>query len=142
MKNGENPYVDILKRHKLKVTQPRLQVLDFIDNKGLAVSQPELEKLLGNSVDRVTLYRTLAVFEEKGILHKIFDLNGTATYAICSVECTEHNHVDQHVHFICSNCNDVHCLDNISLPPIQTPSGFKLQNMAVNAIGLCDKCSN
>lgn len=141
MKTDPHTYKDILKKHKLKVTQPRLQVLDFIDNKGLAVSQPELEKLLGNTVDRVTLYRTLAIFEEKGILHKVFDLNGTATFALCSIECTEHHHHDQHVHFICSNCNSIHCLENIHLPNIPTPAGFILNNIAVNAIGICDKCA-
>ncbi|MBE8720268.1 Fur family transcriptional regulator [Sphingobacterium pedocola] len=132
----------LLRSNKLKVTQPRLRVLEIVSTKTAAISQPELEKLLGADIDRVTLYRILASFEEKGILHKIFDLNGTATYAICSTKCTEHHHHDQHVHFICSVCNSVYCLNEISLPKINLPSNFSLHSIAINAVGLCKNCQS
>lgn len=130
----------LLRENNLKVTQPRLRVLEIISAKQTAISQPELEKLLGKETDRVTLYRILASFEEKGLLHKIFDLHGTATYATCSHHCTEHKHEDQHIHFICSSCNSVICLEEISIPNIHVPKNFALQSVAVNAVGLCDKC--
>ncbi len=133
-------FARLLRQNKLKVTQPRLSVLDIISRKETAISQPELEKLLGDSVDRVTLYRVLATFEEKGILHKIFDLHGTATYALCSTACDEHHHHDEHVHFICSSCNSIYCLDDIKLPKINLPKGYRLQSVAVNAVGLCAEC--
>lgn len=130
----------LLRDNNLKVTQPRLRVLEIVSSKNSAISQPELEKLIGQETDRVTLYRILASFEEKGIFHKVFDLNGTATYATCSSHCTEHDHHDQHVHFICSACNSVICLDEIFLPKITVPQNFALHSIAVNAIGLCEKC--
>lgn len=133
-------FEQLLRSSQLKVTQPRLRVLEIIDTKESAISQPELEKILGSEIDRVTLYRILGSFEEKGILHKVFDLNGTATYAICSTECSTHQHDDQHVHFICSTCNSVFCLNEISSPKVQLPDGFSLQSVSVNAVGLCDKC--
>lgn len=131
---------EILRLNKLKVTQPRLRVLEIISAKTAAISQPELEKILGNEIDRVTLYRILASCEEKGILHKIFDLNGTATYAICSTKCSEHHHHDQHVHFICSVCNSVYCLDEITIPKINLPAKFAMHSIAINAVGLCENC--
>lgn len=133
-------FEQLLRSSQLRVTQPRLRVLEIIDTKESAISQPDLEKILGSEIDRVTLYRILGSFEEKGILHKVFDLNGTATYAICSTECTTHQHDDQHVHFICSACNSVFCLNEISLPKIELPAGFSLQSASVNAVGLCEKC--
>jgi len=135
-------FAHLLRSNKLKVTQPRLRVLEIVSTKTAAISQPELEKILGNEIDRVTLYRILASFEEKGILHKIFDLHGTATYAICSTKCSAHHHHDQHVHFICSVCNSIHCLDEISLPQINLPSGFSLYSIAINAVGLCKNCQS
>jgi len=139
--HGNRQYFEqLLRANQLRVTKPRLRVLDIIDHKESAISQPDLEKILGNDIDRVTLYRILASFEEKGILHKVFDLNGTATYAICSTECTSHHHHDQHVHFICSSCNSVFCLDEITMPDIRVPSGFALHSVAINAVGTCDKC--
>ncbi len=132
----------ILKANNLKITQPRLRVLQIVSDKKTAISQPDLEKILGTEIDRVTLYRILSSFEDKGILHKVFDLNGTATYAICSTKCTAHHHHDQHVHFICSVCNSVFCLDEISIPQIKLPPNFSLHGIAINALGLCDSCQN
>lgn len=136
----KDDFVQLLKSNGLKITQPRLRVLEIISQKNVAISQPELEKILGTEIDRVTLYRILSSFEEKGILHKVFDLNGTATYAICSVKCSANHHHDQHVHFICSVCNSVFCLDEISVPKINLPSNFSLHAIAINAVGLCDSC--
>ena len=133
-------FTTLLKQYQLKVTQPRLRTLEVISTKKSAISQPELEKLIGKEIDRVTLYRVLASFEEKGILHKIFDLNGTATYALYSTNCSEHNHHDQHVHFICRSCNSVFCMDEITLPSFNIPEGYKLEAVAINALGLCDQC--
>ena len=135
-------FVRLLRKNKLKVTQPRLSVLHVISDKDTAISQPDLEKLLGNEVDRVTLYRVLATFEEKGILHKIFDLHGTATYALCSTDCDEHHHHDEHVHFICSSCNSIYCLDDIKLPKITLPEGYQLNSVGINAVGLCAHCKS
>jgi len=133
-------FESILRKHQLKVTHPRLTVLEKIFTKDTATSQPELEKSVGEDIDRVTLYRVLNVFEEKGIIHKIFDLHGTATYALCSTQCTTHQHHDEHVHFTCSSCNSVYCLQEIKLPAISTPTGFSIDQVAVNAIGICSKC--
>lgn len=139
-KETDEKFVDLLRQNKLKVTQPRLGVLRIVSSKQTAISQPDLEKLLGDSVDRVTLYRVLATFEEKGILHKIFDLHGTATYAFCSTKCDEHHHHDEHVHFICSSCNSVYCLDDFKLPKINLPEGYQLNSVGINAVGLCAQC--
>ncbi len=133
-------FIRLLRRNKLKVTQPRLSVLHIISDKDTAISQPELEKLLGDTIDRVTLYRVLATFEEKGILHKIFDLHGTATYALCSTDCDEHQHQDEHVHFICTACNSIYCLDDFKMPKINLPEGYQLHSIGVNAVGLCAQC--
>ena len=136
----ERNFIELLKQNALKVTPHRMRVLHEITQKDAEISQPDLEKIVGKEIDRVTLYRILSSFEEKGIVHKIFDLNGTATYAICSSDCTADHHHDQHVHFICSICNSVFCLEEISLPKIPVPEKFTLHAIALNAVGLCDNC--
>ena len=136
-----NPkFRELLRSNGLKATPHRLRVLNEITQKDAAISQPDLEKKLGKEIDRVTLYRILASFEEKGLVHKIFDLNGTATYAICSESCSENHHHDQHVHFICSVCNSVYCLAEISVPKVPLPPNFTLHSIAINAVGLCENC--
>lgn len=139
-KEKNKDFAELLRESKLKVTTPRLRVLNEITQKDAAISQPDLEKIIGKDIDRVTLYRILSSFEEKGIVHKIFDLNGTATYAMCTSNCTENHHHDQHVHFICSICNSVYCLNEVSLPRINLPTRFTLHSLAINAVGLCSAC--
>jgi Fur family ferric uptake transcriptional regulator len=131
----------LLRKHHLKRTEPRLRVLSMLADKNVATSQPDLESVIAD-VDRVTLYRILSAFEEKGIIHKVFDLNGTANYALCSSSCEEHQHHDEHLHFNCTICKNVYCLDDLDLPELVLPKGFKLEGFSFSATGICPKCSN
>jgi Fur family transcriptional regulator, ferric uptake regulator len=133
-------FEELLERHHLKKTAPRLKVLSMLSEKNVATSQPDLETVMVD-IDRVTLYRILNTFEEKGIIHKVFDLNGTANYAMCFSECEENHHHDEHLHFNCTNCKNVYCLDDLHLPPIHLPNGFKSEGFTLYANGLCPKCN-
>ena len=132
--------INILKEHSLKHTRQRVRVLEEIAMDTVAISQPELEKKLGKEIDRVTLYRILNIYEDKGILHRIMDLNGTANYAICSASCSEEHHHDEHVHFNCTSCTKIYCLDVI-VPQITMPGGFTATTVNSTAYGICEKCS-
>lgn len=112
----------------------------MMSSKSTATSQPDLESVM-NDIDRVTLYRILSAFEEKGIIHKVFDLNGTANYAMCLSNCEENHHHDEHLHFNCSNCKNVYCLEELSMPAINVPAGFKIEALNLYATGICPKCS-
>ena len=131
---------ELLKTHGLKNTKQRQLVLEALAKTKSALSQPELEKTLGKVMDRVTLYRILSSFEEKGIVHSVLDLNGTTNYASCSTACTEGHHHDQHLHFNCTNCQKIYCLD-VKIPNIKMPLGFKAININTTASGICSNCS-
>lgn len=133
---------DILERHQLKKTEPRLQVLSVLSNRRVATSQPELERLLGKEVDRVTLYRTLNTFEKNGIIHKVLDMHGTSNYALCSDSCTADQHNDQHVHFNCTRCEQIYCLNEVKVPGLQgIPHGFEPTGTDLIIYGFCRDCT-
>lgn len=132
--------VSILKAHDLKHTKQRVRVLEEIALDTVAISQPELEKKLGKEIDRVTLYRILNTYEDKGILHRVMDMNGTANYAICSSSCSEDHHHDEHVHFNCTNCLKIYCLE-VVIPKIRMPKGFTAKTVGTTAYGICEKCN-
>ncbi|PAW93847.1 Fur family transcriptional regulator [Mucilaginibacter sp. MD40] len=133
-------FEELLDKHHLKKTGARLRVLSMMYSKNTATSQPDLESVMSD-IDRVTLYRILNVFEEKGIIHKVFDLNGTANYAVCHADCGENHHHDEHLHFNCTNCKNVYCLDDLHMPRLNLPEGFKADSFTLYASGLCPKCS-
>jgi len=137
----EKQFAGLLSQHELKVTSARLLVLQIISAANSAVSQPKIETQVNGKVDRVTLYRILSAFEQKGILHKVIDLNGTANYALCSSKCTSHTHHDEHLHFNCTNCLKVYCMNDFSLPPVQLPNGFTAGSFNLSITGLCKECN-
>ena len=132
--------IEILKKNKLKHTKQRIRVLEDISSNVTATSQPMLEKKLGKEIDRVTLYRILNTYVNKGILHRIVDLNGTANYAICSSACSAEQHHDEHVHFNCTNCYKVYCLAT-KVPEISVTEGFKADSISLIAYGICKECN-
>ena len=132
---------DLLDKHHLKKTGPRLSVLTVLNSREVATSQPELEHMLGKEVDRVTLYRILNTFEKSGIIHKILDINGTSNYALCSPLCTGEKHKDEHVHFNCTVCLNIYCMDEVQIPTVVIPKGFMATNKNLIIYGTCDSCN-
>lgn len=136
----QGKFDELLEKHSLKKTSPRFRVLEVLSNRNVATSQPNLEDILGKEVDRVTLYRILKTFEEKGIIHKIIDSNGTANYAVCHSSCTEHQHRDEHLHFNCTVCKNVYCLNDVHIPNVILPGGFEASTINLIATGICPGC--
>ncbi|QPH41810.1 transcriptional repressor [Pedobacter endophyticus] len=132
---------DLLVKSGLKRTSARLQVLEILSNKNSATSQPYLEQVMGKDADRVTLYRVLQAFEEKGIIHKVLDSHGTANYALCADGCNAQHHQDEHVHFDCNRCHKIYCLESVKIPVPKVPSGFKIGHLNLIATGTCAACA-
>ncbi len=131
----------ILDELGFRKTEIRLKVLDHLQKVNKAVSQPELEIKFNKFADRVTLYRILSAFEAKGIIHKIMDAHGVARYALCNHKhCMEHQHHDEHVHFNCTECGDVVCLDTVKIPALKLPKAFSSAKINLNIEGICNHC--
>jgi Fur family ferric uptake transcriptional regulator len=130
----------ILKNNHLRSTECRQQMLVRFINDNFALAHSELEQQL-TEFDRVTIYRTLHTFLEKGIVHKVLDDVGAIKYALCAL-CDEHAHHDEHIHFKCTACHTVQCIDTISIPPIQLPEGFSYTDSNFLVRGVCQKCND
>lgn len=131
----------ILKRNQLSVTGSRKRILElFLDSKG-ALAHGDIEKKTGEKFDRVTVYRTLQVFLEKGIIHNIPTADNSIRYALCKNDCTEGHHHDNHVHFVCNNCGDTTCLADVLVPSVKLPIGFVPDDYQMVVRGTCKACS-
>jgi Fur family transcriptional regulator, ferric uptake regulator len=129
----------MLKQHHLKVTSFRSEVVQLFLNSTFALPISEIEARLDNP-DRITLYRTIKSFEDKGILHKITDGSSSPRYALCVDNCTEHAHADEHVHFHCQKCDNTFCLDTVIIPHITLPAGYAYENANMTVNGICNNC--
>ena len=128
----------ILKTHKLRVTDGRIDVLEFFLREKKALSFKDLEEEF-KGYDRVTLYRTLGSFTENGILHKIPDDSGFATYGLCHDTCDSDHHHHEHIHFKCNECGTIECL-NEPVPTIEIP-GYLVKEANLILNGTCKTCA-
>lgn len=130
----------LLKRNRLSVTDSRKKILQlFLEHTG-ALAHGDIEKGAGEKFDRVTVYRTLQTFVDKGIIHIIPTADNSIRYALCKDDCGEGHHHDHHIHFVCTNCNKTYCLDDVVTPDIKLPRGYSAGHVEVVVDGICKNC--
>ena len=129
----------ILEQKALRITPMRQLLLEyFIQHEG-AFGLMELEYTFPKS-DRITMYRTLKSFEEKGIIHGISNGTGEVKYALCDEHCTPIHHIDRHPHFQCVQCKSVACIDSLVIPKMELPKGYVQKEMTMMIKGICPDC--
>ena len=98
------------------------------------ISHSEISKF-----DRVTIYRTLEVFLEARLIHQVKGTDGGsrfgANFSDSHRKCT-----GDHIHFLCSVCNEMTCLPEQPLPWVNAPKGFEIQSKQLVVYGVCSVC--
>lgn len=124
----------------MKNTKSKLIVLEILNSRNEAFSVAEILKISNGECDKVTTYRILERLESEGIIHKIINYDGVTKFAKCAAKCVEtHHHHDNHIHFSCTECGKVECL-NEKIPGISLPSKYKISEISMNVRGLCQNC--
>lgn len=131
----------LLKSFDMRSTPSRLEILTLFLSKNYALSHGDIEKEVSSSLDRVTVYRTLRTFLDKGLIHKVLDDEGSLKYALCTEACTSTAHHHDHVHFKCTDCGQTNCL-NIEPPGLRLPEGYTPQEINILVQGVCERCSD
>jgi Fur family ferric uptake transcriptional regulator len=132
--------LDILKKNRLSVTDGRKKILELFLKTPGALAHADIEKYTDAAFDRVTVYRTLQTFVDKGIIHNIPTSDNAILYALCKEECADGHHHDNHVHFICDTCGQTTCLDEVTIPEVKLPKGFRPQFSEMVVKGICAAC--
>ncbi len=130
----------ILKDFKLRSTPSRAAILDAFLTHNFALSHGDVEKEVPASFDRVTVYRTLKTFLDKGLIHKVLDDEGGMKYALCSEACTNAHHHHDHVHFKCTVCGQTNCLQ-VEIPRVNLPGGYQAKEINLLIQGVCGHCA-
>lgn len=118
-------------------TSMRILVYDYLQGLQVAQSLSEIENHFIHA-DRITLYRTLKTFEEKGIVHRIQE-NSTSKYILCHDGCNEQTHKDWHLHFYCKICKETTCKEDVTIP-LSNGLDFRIDEIRFFAKGICEKC--
>lgn len=130
----------LLKDFRLRSTPTRQEILHLFLKKDYALSHSDIESEIADDIDRVTVYRTLKTFTDRGLIHKVLDDGGSLKYALCSEACSATQHRHEHVHFKCIRCGQTNCLD-IEIPRVKLPEGYKPKEVNLLVQGTCQNCS-
>lgn len=131
---------ELLKKNQLSITDSRKKILDLFLQSNGALAHADIEKQTGATFDRVTVYRTLQTFVEKGIIHQIPTTDNTILYALCKENCEAGHHHDNHVHFVCEQCKKTICMDEVTVPAVRLPDQFLPRHAEMVVTGRCGDC--
>lgn len=128
-----------LRRAGLKVTLPRIKILELLENSpNHHMSAEDIYKTLleqGEDVGLATVYRVLTQFEQAGIIERHHFENNHSVFEI-----TPDGH---HDHIVCQNCGMVVEFSNPLIEAEQhkvaEELGFELTGHSLNLYGTCSK---
>lgn len=103
-----------------------------------AFSLADVEALLP-TVDRSTLFRTLACLRDAHLLHDIDDGTGSQKYCVCHLDDTRQ--CTGHVHLTCRKCHRTFCLSDVRIPAVTLPAGFEVEETEYIVKGVCARCA-
>lgn len=100
---------DLIESSKHRMTKSRKALLALVLEQKGPFSAPKLVKVLSrkNVCDPVTIYRTLPVFEELGIIEKCDFSDEMAQYEVS----LGHKKGHHHHHIVCKSCRKVESLE-------------------------------
>ena len=91
------------------------------------------------TAERSTIFRTLTLLLQQGLIHAIEDGSGAVRYEVCH----GHDHCsldDQHAHFFCTVCQRTFCLHDVGIPHPMVPGGFHVTQVNYLLKGICPAC--
>ncbi|HFA6679756.1 TPA: ferric iron uptake transcriptional regulator [Neisseria gonorrhoeae] len=129
-----------LKDSSLKVTGPRLKILDLFEKHAEEhLSAEDVYRILleeGVEIGVATIYRVLTQFEQAGILQRHHFETGKAVYEL--------DKGDHHDHIVCVKCGEVTEFHNPEIEALQDKiaeeNGYRIVDHALYMYGVCSDC--
>lgn len=125
-----------LEEHGVKPTAVRILVWKACARKKESFSLNDMEESMPE-MDRSSIFRALRLFTDHHLLHEINDGTGHQKYCVC--RCEDSHHLN-HVHFTCRKCGKTYCLEDYTIPIVELPDGFAMQEAEYVIKGVCPKC--
>ncbi|MBZ5500525.1 MAG: transcriptional repressor [Acidobacteriia bacterium] len=131
----------LLKTTGLRRTTAREAILQMLASAGRPLSHQDILKRRKGTVslDRVTVYRTLETLQEAGLLHRIQGMDGSWRFCRHKSESPD-KCAGNHIHFLCSRCDQMSCLPEQPLPWVAAPVGATIHSKQLVVYGHCAAC--
>ena len=118
------------------MTEPRQVVFEVLQNANKPMRVTDLAKLI-EKVDKVSVYRTVDLFEKIGVTHRVW--TGFKSKVELSDAFSPHHH-----HFMCLECGKTLGIKSEKLEDdlcsMEKEYGFKLTQHSIELSGFCGDC--
>lgn len=134
---------DRLKAQGYKLTKPRRAVLDVLHSVASHMTPEQVyeqARRKHKKLSLVTVYRTLALLHQLGLVQRVHLNDGCHSFAR-----TDSTKGEGHHHqVICQDCGRVEELADCALPlqKISAETGFQISQHRVEVMGRCPDCQN
>lgn len=136
---------DLLEKNGYKTTIQRKTVYEVLcENKDKHLSTEDIYNIIQNVNPKIgiaTIYRTLLIFEDIGLVYRHNFDDGFQRYEILSPHSSE---VHQHHHLLCKQCGKIievkEDLMNSLEEIIEKQYNFEILNHEVKFTGICAQC--
>lgn len=126
-----------LKNVSLQITPARIAAMQLFESHDTPLDVQHvidhLQKELG--VDRVTVFRIINTFVEKGLIRKLEFGEGKARYEL---------NTGEHHHLICQECGSIQDISDCNIgeleKDIQKKKGFLVKQHSLEFFGICKNC--
>lgn len=133
--------VERMQESGYRLTKPRLAVLQVLQSEGEHLSPAEIlarGQAIYPALSRATVYRTLELLSELGLLRLIHPGEQRA-----SVACVEMSHHGHH-HLLCVSCGCMIPFEECVVGELETlltqRLGFEIRGHVLEFYGLCEEC--
>ena len=129
-----------LRRKARKVTGPRQALLELLRKQAHPMSSKEIFDALPKDLcDLATVYRSLRLLEQMGMVKRFDFGDGTARFELLEEGDDGHHH-----HLVCTQCAEIIELDECSMTEseerIAARNGFKSVTHKLEFFGICPAC--
>jgi Fur family ferric uptake transcriptional regulator len=128
-----------LRRRLRKVTGPRQAILEILRLRRAPLTIKEIHAQLGSNCDLVTIYRSMHLLEEMGMVKRFDFGTGAARFELLGEGDDGHHH-----HLVCTRCSDVveleECFPHRLEQKIAARNGFKFVTHKLEFFGVCPRC--
>jgi Fe2+ or Zn2+ uptake regulation protein len=136
---GSAPLLDALVAAGQRVTEPRRTVASLIDARAAHFTAADIledARARRYALGRATVFRTLELFSELGLLERLDLPSGEHAYVVCA---PRHHH-----HVICSRCGRTTDVADVGLEGVlqeaSTRTGYQIDDHRLELYGLCPVC--
>lgn len=137
MKEAES--IELLMEHGIRPTANRIMLVKSLAEAERPLTMMELEDRI-ETIDKSNIFRALTLFKEQHLVHVIEDGGDAVRYELCHSH-EEENDNDVHAHFYCERCHQTFCLNDVPIPSVSLPNGYRMTTINYLVKGICPKCS-